>query len=393
MNLTPQKEYYFKVNAENSGGMSTFSNTVKVLTPPSFPKIPTALSAKALSENSIQLRWKDKSHNETGFIIERTDYSSLIFRHIATLPTNTEVYTDTNLNSNIMYFYRIRSFNITGQSKLTSAVQAKTLMPRPAPPSSLKANLESEGKARIAWKDHSNLETGFTLEYANKFSNSFQVLKKVGKNITEVVVPLQYINVNYLFRIKAYNDTGSSKYSETISLFNHIYPPLLLRGKVKKHRTILLEWKDGSQYEENYIVEMRNSEDPKLKKIILPPNTERYEIGNLKENTLYYFRVYTIKNQFTSAYVDISLITPRTTFVIYPNPTFGKVGIKIEDDYLGKIYVDVFNNLGKEIVATTVEKTQLEITINFKLSDQPFGLYWIRVRRGSKVSIRSIIKE
>jgi hypothetical protein len=66
----------------------------------------TQLTATALSDNSIRLTWTDNANNELEYIVERSSNNGF-FVQIATLPPNTVAYTDTGIEENSTYYYRI----------------------------------------------------------------------------------------------------------------------------------------------------------------------------------------------------------------------------------------------------------------------------------------------
>ncbi|MCX7996665.1 MAG: fibronectin type III domain-containing protein [Patescibacteria group bacterium] len=76
---------------------------------------PANLAATASSNSQVSLTWTDTSNNEDGFEIERALFSSNpSFDVIATLSANLQMYSNTGLQPNTTYVYRIRAFIISG---------------------------------------------------------------------------------------------------------------------------------------------------------------------------------------------------------------------------------------------------------------------------------------
>jgi M6 family metalloprotease-like protein/MYXO-CTERM domain-containing protein len=92
-----------------------------------IPVAPTGLTASAVSSSSIALVWTDASDNEDGFKIERREGSSGLYSEIATLSSNSSSFTDTGLQPDTLYFYRVLAFNSTGNSGYSNEASATTL--------------------------------------------------------------------------------------------------------------------------------------------------------------------------------------------------------------------------------------------------------------------------
>ncbi|HXI51676.1 MAG TPA: Ig-like domain-containing protein, partial [Candidatus Saccharimonadales bacterium] len=117
--------FTFRVNdgALNSSP-ATVIITVNAAT--SIPAAPSGLSATAVSSSQINLAWTDTSANEDGFKIERSNNGSS-WSQIATVGPNTTTYSSTGLSANKTYYYRVRAYNVLGNSAYSNTSSAKTL--------------------------------------------------------------------------------------------------------------------------------------------------------------------------------------------------------------------------------------------------------------------------
>ena len=79
---------------------------------------------KALGAEA-NLSWNDNSSNESGFRIERSS-DGQSFSQIATVDVNTTTYSDTGLQSNTTYWYRVNAYNEYGESGYTNIVSLTT---------------------------------------------------------------------------------------------------------------------------------------------------------------------------------------------------------------------------------------------------------------------------
>ena len=96
-------------------------------TPAPAPNAPTNLVGTAVSTNQINLSWTDNSSNEDGFLIERcTGNSCTNFAQIAQVGLNVTTFPNTGLSKNTWYRYRVRAFNVAGNSAYTNIVTVKT---------------------------------------------------------------------------------------------------------------------------------------------------------------------------------------------------------------------------------------------------------------------------
>jgi len=97
----------------------TFENT---LTPtPTIPACPTELTLTPVSSSQIDLSWRDKSDNELEFRIYRRDPGKTTYDLLDTVPSDfeesdIETYSDTGLDPNSTYEYRVTAYNIAGES-------------------------------------------------------------------------------------------------------------------------------------------------------------------------------------------------------------------------------------------------------------------------------------
>ena len=181
------------------------------------PDAPTDLEAQGISPNEIRLTWKDNSDNEKGFKIERkTD--STDWNEIKTVGANVIEYTDTELTPNTKYYYRVKAYNVIGESGYSNTVEAVTKPTTSAlvAPTDLVAQGISTTEIRLTWKDNSDNEDGFKIERKTD-STDWDEIKTVGANITEYIDTELSPNTNYYYRVKAYNVIGESDYSNTAS--------------------------------------------------------------------------------------------------------------------------------------------------------------------------------
>jgi hypothetical protein len=111
----------------NDGSLNSAPATVgiTVQSPASVPPAPTGLTSTAVSSSQINLAWTDNSALEDGFKIERS-LNGGAWTQIATVGRNVTTFASTGLAANKTYSYRIRAYNILGNSPYSSTASAKT---------------------------------------------------------------------------------------------------------------------------------------------------------------------------------------------------------------------------------------------------------------------------
>ena len=114
--------YFYRVRAFNSAGVSEYSGIASATTiaPTGVPRAPTDLLAHAdngveFYRSQIILRWRDRSTNEAGFLIERsTDGDD--FAPVGSVGANVTLFVNRSLASATSYYYRVRAFHAAGES-------------------------------------------------------------------------------------------------------------------------------------------------------------------------------------------------------------------------------------------------------------------------------------
>ncbi len=210
---TPYSDY-------GSLGQYFISGTVTPTSPPTTaPIAPSNLTAQTQSDSQVLLSWSDNADNESGYRIDRKQGLSN-WSEVATLPANSSQYSDsglTGLTGSTTYTYRVRAFNIIGESLSNEAVATTYAQPQPPQaPSSVIAIDGTDGTATINWQDNSDNETQFEIEQEslhpkNGQWRNLQLVGSVGRDITSFIDNSGAGTFRY--RVRAINALGSSTWS------------------------------------------------------------------------------------------------------------------------------------------------------------------------------------
>ncbi len=128
--LTPKTTYYYRIKARNFTFFGTFdsewSDEIKATTFSEGPNRPTLLAASTVSQTSIKLSWKDNSDDEDKFVIHRSKVNQSNYTEITSVNNNIISYTDTGLESNTRYHYKVFASNDDGNSSFSNTANDKT---------------------------------------------------------------------------------------------------------------------------------------------------------------------------------------------------------------------------------------------------------------------------
>ena len=221
--LSASTSYSYRVRAYNTVGDSDTSNIASAVTTsaPVPPNAPSNLSAAAVSSSQINLTWADNATDESGFYIERCAGASCTnFAQIATVGADVTSYANTGLAASTSYSYRVRAYNVAGNSAYSNTASAVTLAAPAVPnaPTNLIATVISKSQINLNWADNATNETGFYIERCKGSTcTNFTRIATVGANVTSYANTGLAKNTTYRYRVQAYNASGISAYSNIVT--------------------------------------------------------------------------------------------------------------------------------------------------------------------------------
>ncbi|NLI55512.1 hypothetical protein GX420_00785, partial [bacterium] len=335
--LTPDTKYYYRVRAFNSFGHSAYSNEKNATTFPlgTAPDAPSNLNASASSCNEVNLTWNDNSDDENGFRIERKEGSGS-FEAIATVGVDSNSYSDTTVEENKTYTYKVFAFNEYGEN----ASNEKTVTTPPCgtipdAPSDLTLEVLSSNEIKLKFTDNSDNEDGFKIE-RKELGGVYTEIKTLLVNINEFIDNVNP-NTTYYYRVRAFNTYGFSPYSNEA---NETTPqagtppnaPTDLIASASSCNEVVITFEDNSDNEDGFKIE-RKIEGGSYSVIkTLSKNTTNYEDVTVSPNTKYYYRVFAF-NTFGSSSMSNEFILETPPCGVKPNaPTnlFGEAISKSE---------------------------------------------------------------
>ncbi len=231
--LTCDTGYYYRVRAYNGNSNSGYSNTANETTttcPP--PNAPSGLNASAISQTQIDLSWTDNSSDEDGFKIERSPNGTSSWTQIATVGANVISHSDSDgLSCGTTYYYRVRAYGENGNSGYSNIDSAKTHgCSGPDAPLDLTVTGATSDQIDLAWTDNSSVEDGYKIWRSPNGATGWAHIGTVGVNGTTFSDTTVVSGSTYYYRVNAYNESGESAYSNTVSATagTKAYLPLIL---------------------------------------------------------------------------------------------------------------------------------------------------------------------
>ncbi len=316
------------------------ATTSSVTEPP--PAAPSNLAGAAISASQINLVWSDNSANEQGFRLERCKGSASVcdtypanFAQIAELGPNVTSYSDTGLLSSTPYSYRVRAFNVSGNSPYSNTDE--TITPSaphpPVAPSNLTATAVSSTQVNLTWQDNSTTESGFNIErcpgtaaFCDANPASFAYVTSRGVNNTSYSDTGRAPNTTYSYRVRASNADGYSAYTNTAeaTTFPLTDPPAApsnLVATAPSSSQINLSWTDNSTTEDGFRIERCTGAGcTNFAQIAqLAANATSYNNTGLASATPYTYRVRAYNAVDNSAYSNTAQATTRSNIPAAPS--------------------------------------------------------------------------
>jgi len=300
--LTQNTEYYYRVRAYNSSNAaySAYSNEISATT--ATLNAPSNLTTATLSYLQIKLIWTDNSSDEQYFYIERKAGASGTYSHVASVSANITTYTDYNLAPNTEYYYRVRAYNGSGYSAYSNEAGATPLSLNA--PSNLTASILSSTQIKLTWTDNSSDETYFYIERKTGASGTYSTLTSVSANITTYTDYNLAPNTEYYYRVRAYNGSVYSAYSNEVSMTTQtLNAPSSLTAAALSSSQIKLTWTDNSSDETYFYIERKTVASGTYSTLTyVGANVTTYTDSSVSDNTEYYYRVRAYNGGGYSAY-------------------------------------------------------------------------------------------
>ena len=200
----------------STGGRLNLSNIIAPVAPTPVPNTPaistvTAGQATVAGNSTVTLSWTS-SASATGYTVKRSTSAAGPWTVLASGVTATSYSQNVTANGTT-YYYVVNALNGSGQSPDSAA---KSVQPIRSAPGNLTATALSSTQLTLRWADASSDEQGFKVEYYNGYS--WVQLGTVGAGATSANLSGTVSRSTYSFRVRAYNGTLNSAYSNVATI-------------------------------------------------------------------------------------------------------------------------------------------------------------------------------
>jgi hypothetical protein len=169
----------------------------------------------------------------------------------------------------------------------------------------------------LRWSDNSNNEQGFRIQ-RRVGTGAWAQIAQVGANVTTFSNTGLTANTTYVYRVVAYNASGSSGYSNEASattpggIGTKPVAPSNLVARAASRNQINLAWSDRSSNEQGFRIERQIGTGRWVQIAQVAANTRAFVNVGLTPNTAYRYRVRAFNTAGTSAYATSAVVrTPR----------------------------------------------------------------------------------
>jgi len=214
--LTAGTGYYYRVRAFNSSATTVSSN---VINPTTFPSVPVAVAATAITQNGFSANW-NPALGATGYRLDvslATTFSTFVAGYNDLDVGNVTSYAVNGLAAGTSYYYRVRAYNAGGTS--VSSTPVITLKTVPLAPVATPATTVTQTGFKANW-GVSNGASGYLLDVATDSAFTAFVSGYENRNVLAVTtysITGLTAGVDYYYRVRAYNAGGTSDSSNVIA--------------------------------------------------------------------------------------------------------------------------------------------------------------------------------
>ncbi|AET70644.1 cell wall-binding protein [Desulfosporosinus orientis DSM 765] len=327
--LEEDTKYYYKVKAVNSYDSSDYSSIKYAKTKDADDTeealpAPEGLSAEAESSDEIYLDW-DSVDDAASYYVYRATSSSGSYDKIAT--TTSSKYTDTDLEPDTKYYYKVKAVNGSDKSAYSEIVHATTEESDDndnlSAPEDLSATAKSSGEIYLDW-DSVDDATSYYIYSSTSYSGSYnKIATTTSSSYTDTNLDE---DTTYYYKVRAVNSTDTSGYSEIEYATtaesddsDTLSAPTDLTASAESSSEIYLDWDSVSNANSYYVYRSTSSSGTYSK--IATVTASSYMDTNLSANTTYYYKVLAVNNSGTSAYSSLTQGTTAKSDGTSSNPS------------------------------------------------------------------------
>jgi subtilisin family serine protease len=210
-------QYFYVVAAVSSAETSPNSTEVSA-TPLVLAATPTGVIANAAQttvagSSTVTVRW-NASSGASSYKVKRATSLTGAWAVVANVSSTATSYSQAvTATANNVYYYRVVAVNAAGDSADSTAATVSTV---PSSPANMTGTALISSQVQLKWTDRSADEQGFKIEYWT--GSVWSQLGTVGAGVTSVNITGTSSRVTYFFRVRAYNGTLNTAYSNNATV-------------------------------------------------------------------------------------------------------------------------------------------------------------------------------
>ena len=209
--LLKNNKYFWRVRVKSASDLGPWSNVSSFITTLSLPDKPQIISAISEKMGYITLNW-DKVEGADQYFTQIA-FDVLFTNIFKTNSTSDTVKTITWFSEGIKYYWRVQASNIAGSGPWSDVGDFTLLYA----PTNLVLQNSNQNEITLTWRDNSTIENGYIIEREQSPQTTFMILDTLNGSVNEYVDQNVEQDQTYTYRVKAYNDSLESGYSNEVS--------------------------------------------------------------------------------------------------------------------------------------------------------------------------------
>jgi len=395
-------QYYWRVSASNTIGSGDFSEIwgFQTLGVPDVPNLKSPTNGIKEIGRDIKFEW-DKALNSDSYRVQVStvrDFSQMVV-NIGSVRDN--FFYLTNLDEGQIYYWRVRSSNIVGNSSFSEVWDFTTKASKIVPDKPLllfpkSATITQGDNVSLEWSKVNSAD--FYHVEVSKFSNFSQSIVFSNSKITfnKVIVQGLEYDQTYFWRVRAGNEIGFGSYSSVWNFKTDKQAVLELPKLISPtnldsidSNIVFFSWEYVQEAKE-YQVEI--SDDVEFKEnVLIHKNIKKTSLNleNLEKGKRYYWKVKVNAKGLVgeSEIWSFKVLDNNENYKIidqisvkaYPNPFSGKFNLEFSKALIGEVLISIQNSHGiilhEEVLNDLNESIQITVPEYWSQ-----GVYMIRIQ-------------
>lgn len=230
----------------------------------------------------------------------------LVYGSFGAAPTALALNDDVDENTQTSYYWRLKYYDAAGAEGAYSATNSFTLLDAPNEPTTLATSSVATTEIGLTWVDNSSIEDNYIVDSSTD-GVTFTTFATSSANTTSATVTGLSANVQYTFRVRAYNVAGYSANATSSAVYSAAAVPASLTASASGSTGAILSWgSNGNGPSTSYQIE-----NVTTAATVSGISVTNYTVSGLSPATTYAFRVRAINgdNQPSAYTAEVTVTT------------------------------------------------------------------------------------